>query len=234
MSKVFVFFCFIVLCTVHLSAQQPDSVRVIQDTLSPAIQADSGNVIHKKNKLSARADSSAADSIAVKPVHKGWVNRFLFKKYPNPNAAALLGIIPGLGQVYNRKWWKVPIVYAGIGGIAYAAITTDKTYRELRDNYKWKVDLDPNTNPVDVPYVNMSDVQLKSYRDQFRGYTEKWYLFLGITYLLSITDAYVDAHMAHFDVSDDLTLKLTPAIQSGSAGFGPSFGIGIHIGLGRP
>lgn len=234
MKTTLLIFCWFLLNTVCLQAQQPDSVQVTHDALQISTTTDSTGRTAKKLKFQASVDSLATDSLAVKTQKPGWIKRFFFQKYPNPKVAALLGIVPGLGQAYNRKWWKIPIVYAGIGGIAYAAITTDKTYQALKKNYKWRVDLDPETKTVDAPYVFMSDTQLKSYRDQFRGYTEKWYLFLGITYLLSITDAFVDAHMAHFDVSDDLTLKLAPAIESGQAGFGPSFGIGIHLGLGRP
>jgi len=79
----------------------------------------------------------------------------------------------------------------------------------------------------------MSATQLKSYRDQFRGFTEKSYLFLGITYLLGVTDAFVDAHLSRFDVSDDLTLHVVPDIQSAAGGFGASFGIGIRLGFGN-
>lgn len=236
MSKAILFFCFFAVWCTGIHAQQPDSTKILQDSLPLPAKPDSSQVHQKKFKLSATGDStvSVIDTSLTAEKRPGWVKRFFFQKYPNPKVAALLGIIPGLGQAYNRKWWKIPIVYAGIGGIAYAAITTDKTYQALKTNYKWKVDLNPDTNPVDAPYIYMSATQLKSYRDQFRGYTEKWYLFLGITYLLSITDAFVDAHMAYFDVSDDLTFKLEPAIQSGQGGFGPSFGIGIHVGLGRP
>jgi hypothetical protein len=151
--------------------------------------------------------------------------------YPTPRTAALCGIIPGGGQAYNRKWWKIPIVYGAIGGVGYWAITTRQQYNALRDNYKWLVDGDISTNPTEAPYKNMNATQMKGYRDVFRSNSEKRFLWLGVTYLLSVTDAFVDAHLASFDVSDDLSFRLVPDIQSVPTGIGPSFGIGLRVGF---
>lgn len=151
--------------------------------------------------------------------------------YPTPRTAALCGIIPGGGQAYNRKWWKIPIVYGAIGGVGYWAITTRQQYNALRDNYRWLVDGDISTNPTEAPYKNMNATQMKGYRDVFRSNSEKRFLWLGVTYLLSVTDAFVDAHLASFDVSDDLSFRLVPDIQSVPTGIGPSFGIGLRVGF---
>ena len=171
--------------------------------------------------------SQEQDTVAARPSRlKNFIG-----PYPTPRTAALCGIIPGGGQAYNRKWWKVPIVYGAIGGVGYWAITTRQQYNALRDNYKLLVDGDAATNPTEAPYKNMSATQMKGYRDVFRTNSEKRFLWLGLTYLLSVTDAFVDAHLASFDVSDDLSFRLVPDIQSVSAGFGPSFGIGIRVGF---
>lgn len=162
---------------------------------------------------------------------QGFARRVLSKNYPNPRTAAVLSfVLPGAGQAYNKKWWKVPIVWGALGGIAYGTFSTQKTYHELRDNYKKIVDGDPNTNPTEAPYNTFDATRTKTYRDTFRGYTEKWYLALGVTYLLVVTDAFVDAHLAKFDVSDDLSLKLKPSLET-SSGF-PVFGMGISLSMG--
>ena len=224
------------LCLLQpMTAQQPDSLNNVRDTLL-TIVPDSSGFNKKKSKLNVTippASPTAAAESASAPKNN-FFNRFFIKKYPNPRAAALLAIIPGGGQAYNKKWWKIPLVYGALGGMSWWAISTNKQYVALRDNYKWVVDEDPDTNPVEAPYTFMSSSQLKGYRDIYRNYTEKRFMWLGITYLLSITDVFVDAHLARFDVSDDLSLRVVPAIQSGGGGFGPAFGIGIQLGLGRP
>jgi Family of unknown function (DUF5683) len=217
-------------------AQQPDTAQA-----TPLPQRDSIAPGKKKLKLAVKPDTLRAaapvannDSIGVIRTKSGFFHRFFVKKYPNPRAAALLSFVfPGAGQVYNKKWWKLPIVYGALGGMTWLALDNNNTYKALRNNYKWVVDGDDNTNPTEQPYVNMSASQLKTYRDQFRGFTEKSFLFLGITYLLQVTDAFVDAHLATFDVSDDLSLRVVPDIQSGGGGFGASFGIGIKLGFGN-
>lgn len=221
-----------------LLAQQPDSIRVHQDTMPPSA-VDSTAMRKKKAKMFQQKetqvlvlpDSSQTVASAKK---ERFFYRFFVKKYPNPRAAALLSfVLPGAGQAYNRKWWKIPIVYGALGGMTWLALDNDKEYQRLKKNYKWLVDEDKNTNPIDAPYIYMSASQLKGYRDQFRGFTEKSYLFLGITYLLAVTDAFVDAHLSRFDISDDLSLRVVPDIQSASSGFGACFGIGIRLGFGN-
>lgn len=218
-----------------ITAQQPDSLNTTRDSLLNIVQ-DSAGIAKKKSKLNVSRPpeaEKASTEQAQKPKNNSF-NRFFVKKYPNPRAAALLAIVPGGGQAYNKKWWKIPLVYGALGGMSWWAISTNQQYVALRDNYKWVVDEDPNTNPFEEPYTFMSSSQLKGYRDIYRNYTEKRFLWLGITYLLSITDAFVDAHLARFDVSDDLSLKVVPAIQSGGGGFGPAFGVGLQLGIGRP
>ncbi|MBL7825252.1 MAG: hypothetical protein JNJ57_01385 [Saprospiraceae bacterium] len=222
----------IVAGVVH--AQQPDSLQLSGDSLKMAV--DSIRLTgRKKLKLDstalAQTPKEFIETNTSLPRKRGFFHRFFVEKYPNPPAAALLGIIPGGGQIYNKKWWKLPIVYGAIGGMAWWAITTDQQYTKLRDNYKWVVDGDDNTNPFEEPYTLMSSNQLKGYRDIYRTYTEKRYMWMGITYLLSVTDAFVDAHLSRFDVSDDLSMQLKPVIQSGPQGFGPAFGIGISLGF---
>jgi len=179
--------------------------------------------------------SPTNDTTILRKGKEGFFYRYYTKKYPNPRTAALLSfILPGAGQAYNKKWWKIPIVYGALGGMTWLALKNDKQYKELKINYKWLVDGDDLTKPTEAPYIFMSATQMKNYRDVYRGYAEKSYLFLGITYLLAVTDAFVDAHLMTFDVSDDLTLRFVPDIQSAPGGFGASFGVGVCLGIGKP
>jgi hypothetical protein len=130
--------------------------------------------------------------------------------------------------MYNKKWWKLPIVYGGLGTMYYFNAKNRQQYVKLRDAYKLKVN---GGQPTEYPYSVLDAPTLKSYRDQWRKYSEQTTIWFVILYFATITDAFVDAHLASFDVSDDLTMRLLPNVQSD--GFGPSFGMGIQLQLGR-
>jgi hypothetical protein len=176
-----------------------------------------------------KTDSLApADSM----MHKdGLVHRFFTKGYPNPRKAALMSlVIPGSGQAYNRKWWKIPLVYGALGGLTWWEIESIKDYKLYKTNYKYKVDDDPLTVVTEPKLVLMDAVTLKANREIARKNLERSSLVLGLGYLLSVTDAFVDAHMATFDISDDLSLKICPKTST-IPGFGPTFGLGILVQL---
>jgi hypothetical protein len=221
------FTCLAAIICFQLSAQTPDSLRIAE----PDSTAKDAALSKRRSASKMVSESTTIDTSVQKAKQRNdWANRFFSKNYPNPRAAALLSmVIPGAGQAYNKKWWKIPIVWGALGGIAYGTFSTQKTYHELRDSYKLLVDGDPNTNPTESPYNTFDASRTKSYRDTYRGYTEKWFLALGVTYLLSVTDAFVDAHLAKFDVSDDLTMKFKPSFET-SNGL-PVFGLGISLSL---
>ncbi|MEI6411733.1 MAG: DUF5683 domain-containing protein [Bacteroidota bacterium] len=174
--------------------------------------------------------ASAADSGMVMEKHRNAIGRFFSKGYPNPHLATIFGIIPGGGQMYNKKWWKLPIVYGALGGMLWWQQNNLKEYRILKYNYRLLVDGDPKTNPTESPYNRIDAASMKVYRDQFYKYTELTTLGLGLTYLLSITDAFVDAHLSRFDTNDDLGFRFEPGIQD-AVGFGPSLGLSLKIRL---
>lgn len=206
-------FCWCALCFIPFMVNAQDSLN---------IQSLKTDTVLSRSTV---ADSSGQITMR----RPGFVRRFVTKGYPNPRRAALFSaIIPGGGQAYNRSWWKIPVVYGALGGLTYAAVVNGKEYRTLADNYKRLVDRDPNNQPTEQPYASLDAATLKGYRDQWRVYTERSYIFLGLTYLLSITDAFVDAHLNQFDTSDDLTFRLQPDTKA-VPGFGATFGMGLVI-----
>lgn len=210
MQRLLIFVC--CFCFFSARAQRTDSL-IIKGT--PAVEtSDSTDMLVSKKK-------------------NGLVRRFFNKDYPSPKKALLLSaVLPGSGQMYNKKWWKVPIVYTAIGAVVYFEVDNIREYRRLRDNYLWVVDDDPNTNPFEEPYTRLDATRLKYYRDVWRRYVEQTSLALGFVYLLTATDAFVDAHLSRFDVSDDLSLRISPKAQA-APGFGFAYGLGVNLQFGH-
>jgi hypothetical protein len=146
---------------------------------------------------------------------------------PDPQLAALFAIVPGGGQIYNRRYWKVPIVYAVIGGLAYLTIENQKQYRRYKTAYNNEL----NGEPHEFSNLNLPAFVLKNARDETRKSMEEAYIFLTLAYVVQIAEAYVDAHLQDFDVTDNLSIRWTPTqIQSP---LGPVPGIGILIPLNK-
>jgi len=159
-----------------------------------------------------------------KPKKGNFIKRiFDDKNRHSPAKATVLSLIlPGAGQVYNKKVWKVPIVYAALGGTIYAVSYNKRQYKKFRTAYLYRVDDDPNTTDEYVDIVSNSQ-DLRTIRDYYRKNMELSYVGLSLVYILNATDAFVDAHLFEFDVGDDLSLRLSPNIQSES--------VGLRIGL---
>lgn len=173
------------------------------------------------------------DTSTVSPINRPSLLQRTFGGYPNPRTAVVLSLaLPGAGQLYNKKWWKVPIVYGVLGALVYSEVINVQQYRALRDNYKWLVDDDPNTAPTEPPYNQLDATSLRRYRDQWRRYVELNAIGIGIAYFLTAADAFVDAHLARFDVGETLGWQLRPSIQPGPGGV-PAVGLGVSVRLGR-
>jgi len=128
--------------------------------------------------------------------------------FPNPKAAALRSVLlPGWGQVYNRHAWKVPIVYAGLGGLIGWAIYNNRQYKVYKRAYLFRVDDNPTT--VD-DFPNVADSGLRNARDLFRRNRDLTFIITAGWYGLMVLEAFVDAHLQSFDVSEDLSLQASP------------------------
>lgn len=149
-------------------------------------------------------------------------------KVHNPKlASSMSAILPGLGQAYNKKYWKIPIIYAGIGTMGYLAVNYRKDYIIFRDAYKDLTDDDPNT----IDYFNgqISADELSYWRDKYRRTMELNIIGIFVVYMLNIVDASVDAHFFNYDISEDLTLKIEPVIMNSAINNQNAFGIKYKI-----
>ncbi len=129
------------------------------------------------------------------------------KVYSHARKATIMStVLPGLGQAYNKKYWKIPVIYAGLGGFTYMFITNNQEYNYYRENLQAIHDGDPNT----INNTLYEDWQLKSLKDQYKKSRDLAIVGFFAIYLLNIIDANIDGHLITFDVSDDLGLYLDP------------------------
>lgn len=134
---------------------------------------------------------------------------------PSPARAAMLSAtLPGLGQIYNRKYWKVPIIYAGFGTLLYFVDFNSTNYNKWRKAWLARVDGNPNT--VDDFPLHSTDV-LERAMNFYRRNLEITYILSAALYLINILDASVDAHLMNFDVGESLTLGVQPALIPSTA-----------------
>ena len=128
--------------------------------------------------------------------------------YSNARKASIMSaFLPGLGQAYNKKYWKIPIVYAGLGGFGYMFLTNNKQYNLYRTNVRAYYDEDSTTIPS---LTNFSGDQLQTQKLYYRKFRDFAAIGFSIVYLINIIDANVDAHLRSFDVSDDVSLQIDP------------------------
>lgn len=145
----------------------------------------------------------------------------------NPKTATLLSaFLPGAGQVYNGKAWKVPIIYAGFAANIYFIDFNNRRYELFKEALAI---YDKNPKDPEQPFPNLNrDGLVRNVNYWKRNRDLNYFLFIGI-YALNIIDANVDAHLSAFDVSDDLTFRFEPSYESLSAGGGNIMGLSLKI-----
>ena len=162
-----------------------------------------------------------ADSIAADTIPAGFDRRLEFN--PDPTRAVWMSALcPGLGQIYNRRYWKVPIVIGGYVGLAYATSWNNRMLSDYTKAYKDIMDNDPDTKSYMDFYpsttkeedLDMAWLQraLKSKKDFYRRNRDLCIIGMVGLYLVCMVDAYVDASLSHFDISPDLSMRVTPAL----------------------
>jgi len=162
----------------------------------------------------------------------------------SPHKASLMSaVLPGLGQAYNRKYWKIPILYAGIGGVSYAIGFNTKWYRKYKSAYRDFIIQDPNNksyleflpptwteedlkDPMNADWFQSA---LNNKKDYYRRYRDLSFIGMAIVYVLNLMDASVDAHLSDFDISDDLSLSIDPVIVDPTPASSSGAGIKMSI-----
>ncbi len=200
----------------------PQARKHRQDSSSPkqnVSTADSLELINQKNisdidsplKLDPSQISTDSMSVLKKPLF-----------IPNSTKATwLAAVFPGGGQIYNRKYWKLPIIYGGFVACTYALSWNNKYYKDYSQAYQDIMDDDDKT----TSYLNFLspgyDVEakkdwlktvFKNKKDSYRRYRDlSIFAFIGV-YLVSIIDAYVDAELSNFDITPDIGLQINPTV----------------------
>ena len=117
-------------------------------------------------------------------------------------------MLPGLGQVYNKKYWKVPILYGGFAVAGWYLNDNIKQINLYKDAFKAETDNDPETDNV----TDFTSTQLEELISQYKTWRDLSYIAIAAIYVLNIIDANVDAHLFYFDVGEDLTLNIQPFV----------------------
>lgn len=171
-------------------------------------------------------DTLIIDTSGLKAVTDSLLQKEFFrgpqKFQPDPIRAMWLALaFPGGGQIYNRKYWKLPIFYGGFLGCAYALTWNGQMLRDYSQAYLDIMDSDPNTKSYEEMLPLGYDISgkeerfktiFKNKKNYFRKYRDlSIFAFAGV-YLISVIDAYVDAQLSSFDISKDLSLRLEPTI----------------------
>lgn len=224
--------------------QKADSLRNLQpvtDSLVTPLRSAPAQEILQNGAAAADSLQTTADSIAAEnkkkllemtsaprlkeqPVPTDSLQEAVSRPQwvPDPVKATWLAlVIPGGGQIYNRKFWKLPIFYGGFAGCAYALTWNSKMYTDYSNAYKDAVNenwtssnITDLVSPGYLQIVSKSQLTetLRKRKDTFRRYRDlSIFAFIGV-YLLSVVDAYVDAELSNFDIGPDLSMRVEPTV----------------------
>lgn len=228
------------LYTVNLQTVYSDTTRVLSVENDTIIGNDSID-LSLKEIISIEKDKDLESVILTEDESnkKAKIKLVEGKRFiPNPTKATWLAVaFPGGGQIYNRKYWKLPLLYGGFAGCAYAFAWNSKTYKDYSQAFIDITDNNPDTKSYEdlLPRnANYSIEQLretiKSRKDLFRKYRDLSILaFIGV-YIISIIDAYVDAELSNFDISQDLSMRIEPVIMNNRVNMAKN-GVGMQCTL---
>jgi hypothetical protein len=198
---------------------QPDSIPPRADSTKTVADSADLRVTDSTGKF---VQVDTVIKLAPSISHNSTIDSIL--KYHSPRKAAIRSaLVPGLGQIYNKKYWKVPIVYGALGVSASIFVYNLKWYRRTRFAYTAKDEALPKVDPItgapitpdSTKYwqihpslINLEMNAIRSYRDEFRRNVDYSALFFLVIWGLNVVDATVDAHLKSFDVSPDLSFRL--------------------------
>ena len=226
-------------------------VMLLTGYTTASAQKDSTTASVPKDSVKATLPDSVtriltkADSVAVADVRniekRNWATWT-----PDPKRALWLAlVIPGGGQIYNRKYWKLPIFYGGMMGCVYALTWNNMMYRDYSQAYLDIMDSDPATQSYNkflhlgAQITSQNEERykklFKSRKDKYRRWSDMSMFCLIGVYALSVIDAYVDAELSEFDISKDLSLKVAPTVIPGGSTFNAgtldNSAVGVNLGL---
>ena len=228
------------LATLLLLVATMTAAQAQTDSISKALEPmDSIAVVDMKTLEPEKTTSVVVDSNRVKKPKRDW-NTWR----PNPKRALWLALVlPGAGQIYNRKYWKLPIIYGGFMGCIYALTWNNMMYKDYSQAYLDIMDNDPGTasyNKFLHLGVEINDQNMERYKSLFKSRKDKYrrwrdlsfFVMLGV-YAISVIDAYVDAELSEFDISKDLSLKVSPAVIPNYSGGNPlqAQSLGVNCSL---
>lgn len=195
---------FLLTITIACYAQN-DTTQVSQDSLPDPTEEfveDPSLLYEKRAERRARRQSKRREAY-----------RSRLPKNHNPRTATLLALIPGAGQIYNRRYWKVPIAVGGIGALGFFMIETRSEFECYKRALLEMTDSDPTTNYTCPRLPGADSTTLLIARNAARTSSETMILGFTLFYGLTIVDAFVDAHLARFDIDDDLSIRLEPKLR---------------------
>jgi hypothetical protein len=210
---LFIFYSAGLHAQIFSTQQHTDSLQIVAKDSTFAIEGDSVDVVVIDRKSPLLLPETYSDKFSA-PM-------YMFK--PTPRKAVIYSaIFPGLGQIYNRKYWKLPILYGGFVGFTYAITWNNGYYRDYLGGYQDIMDSNPETNrwqnllpfgmdPESVDQKWFTDV-LQQRKDYYRYYRDLSIIGTFALYLLAIVDSYVDAQLFDFDMSPDLSMRIEPAL----------------------
>ena len=212
------------LCLASPAAAQKEEVSADSVSLTHAV-SDSvvvNRAVYEDSVVDGRI--FMADTLKTVRPKRNWATW-----RPNAKRAMWLAIVlPGAGRIYNRKYWKLPFVYGGFVGCAYAMRWNNQMFRDYSQAYMDIMDDDPNTQSynqflhlgakIDSSNLDRYQRLFKNRKDKFRRWRDLSFFCLVGVYAISIIDAYVDASLSEFDISKDLSLRVEPTIINRSNG----------------
>lgn len=176
-------------------------------------------------QVEIETDTTLADSLIIRRHGKIIDPKAYAERYVPRKALLYSAVLPGMGQVYNKKYWKLPLVYGGFYMLTYVAFR----YNDLYNQYKTEL-FDVVRDPGYTPPSGYTESQLRSITEYYRRQRDFFLILDGFWYILQIVDAHVDAHLREFDLNPQLKVSLGPSLQSNPLiGTAPGFGITLTI-----
>lgn len=204
----------LVFLTLLLGISGPDDACAQQqDSVLTGAFADSAILTEQQHQRLAAPDTGA---VLTMPQGES------LRKSITPQKTALYSaVIPGLGQIYNRHYWKVPVVYVGAGVAIYFLYDNTTNYNKYRRMYSGYLSNDPEAL-ADMAQSNLTPEYVKYLQDYHRRYLDITVLATVLGYTLQVLDAAIFAHLKGFDISEDISLRMQPVAYPGN---------GMGIGL---